>query len=195
VVRKNVPGIRCDLRRIGKIISDSNLERLINCTALKSHLRIRRSAHRFEQDSYHGDALPTELTGPVFTCLSWAFAIRPGTLRPPGRCTALMPHPGPASTPKLAGRASGTEHSAPRRYTSLAMGILRLAASARAGSRPVLPTQAPSGASPMAVALSGAIRGGAVLSSRSVDVQIDRYVLTAGIVDRVGRKSAYGGVT
>ena len=36
-----------------------------------------------------------------------------------------MPHSGPASTPKLAGRASGTEHSAPRRYTSLAMGMLR----------------------------------------------------------------------
>ena len=48
-----------------------------------------------------------------------------GTLRPLGRCTALVPHSGLASTPKLAGRASGTEHSAPRGYTSLAMGMLR----------------------------------------------------------------------
>src|SRR6478672_7118496 len=33
--------------------------------------------------------------------------------------------PGPASTAKLAGRTSGTEHSVPRRYTSFAMRILR----------------------------------------------------------------------
>jgi hypothetical protein len=53
----------------------SYFKRLIRCTALKSHLRTRRSVHRFEQDSYHGDALPTELTGPVFIYLTWAFAI------------------------------------------------------------------------------------------------------------------------
>jgi len=119
-----------------------------------------------------------------------------------------VPHPGPARTPKLAGRTSGTEHSVPRRYTSLAMRILRrvvrtpsgprfhavgdrpvrcvpagsaaatprplaiaaegdrprdvtadaarmpsAAAWARAGSRPVMPTPAPSTASPMAVIL------------------------------------------
>ena len=74
---------------------------------------------------YHGDALPTELTGPVFTCLTWTFAIRPRNAQATRQCTALVSYPGPASTPKLAGRASGTEHSAPCRYTSLAMGILR----------------------------------------------------------------------
>jgi hypothetical protein len=154
---------------------------------------------------YHGDALPTELTGPVFTCLTWAFAIRARKLRPLGQCTALVPHSGPASIPKLAGRASGTEHSAPSRYTSLAMRILRhvvrtppgprfhavgdrpvscapagapprlpagltiaaeadrgdvtagaarmlaAAASVGGGSRPVMPTPAPSAASPKAV--------------------------------------------
>jgi hypothetical protein len=48
-----------------------------------------------------------------------------GTLRPLGRCTAPVPHLGPARTPKLAGRTSGTEHSVPRHYTSLAMCTLR----------------------------------------------------------------------
>ena len=115
--------------------------------------------------------------------------------------------PGPASTAKLAGRTSGTEHSVPRRYTSLAIRSLRrvvrtppgprfhavgdrpvaftqagappqlpgrltiaaegdrgdvtadtarmLSAAAweRAGSRPVMPTLAPSTASPIAVIL------------------------------------------
>src|ERR1700730_1066109 len=49
---------------------------------------------------YHGDALPTELTGPIFTCLTWGFAL---TRRPPhhvaetasrtsvGELTVLLP--------------------------------------------------------------------------------------------------------
>jgi hypothetical protein len=53
-----------------------SLQRLIRCTALGTIQRRRWSAQRFEQDSYHGDALPTELTGPVFTYLTWPFAIR-----------------------------------------------------------------------------------------------------------------------
>jgi hypothetical protein len=100
--------------------------------------------------------------------------------------------PWPASTPKLAGRASGTEHSAPRRYRSLAMGILRRG---RLGAGRITAgdaTRAPSAASPMAMALPGAIRGGTVLSSRSVDVQMDRYLLNAGVVGRVCPNSAYG---
>ena len=28
---------------------------------------------------YHGDALPTELTGPIFTCPTWGFAIPPAS--------------------------------------------------------------------------------------------------------------------
>ena len=50
------------------------LQRLIRCTPLGTIRRLRWSAQRFELDSYHGDALPTELTGPVFRCLSWGFA-------------------------------------------------------------------------------------------------------------------------
>ena len=50
------------------------LERLIVRTALGCHLRSRRSVQRFERDTYHGDALPTELRGPVFSCLTWGFA-------------------------------------------------------------------------------------------------------------------------
>ena len=41
----------------------SILERLICCTTVAASLRFRWSAHRFERDSYHGDALPTELKG------------------------------------------------------------------------------------------------------------------------------------
>lgn len=47
------------------------LQRLICCTPLGTIRRLRWSARRFERDSYHGDALPTELTGPNFTCLTW----------------------------------------------------------------------------------------------------------------------------
>jgi hypothetical protein len=50
------------------------LERLITCTAVGCHLRLHRSVQRFERDTYHGDALPTELRGPVFSYLTWGFA-------------------------------------------------------------------------------------------------------------------------
>jgi hypothetical protein len=46
-----------------------------------------------------------------------------------------VPHPGPASTAELAGRTSGTEHSVPRRYTSLAMRILRRVVRTPSGPR------------------------------------------------------------
>src|SRR6202034_4719154 len=36
---------------------------------------------------YHGDALPTELTGPVFSCLTWGFL--PGG-RTSDLCTAVL---------------------------------------------------------------------------------------------------------
>ena len=47
------------------------IERLISRTALGCQLRSRRSAQRFERDTYHGDALPTELRGHVLNCLTW----------------------------------------------------------------------------------------------------------------------------
>ena len=53
------------MRYVFKIIPELDLERLICCTALNSNLHHYRSAHRFEQDSYHGGALPTELTSAV----------------------------------------------------------------------------------------------------------------------------------
>ena len=73
---------------------------------------------------YHGDALPTELTGPVFTYLTWAFAIHPRTPGPLGPCTALTPYPDRAQRSLTNDHASGTEHSGPRCHRSLAMGIL-----------------------------------------------------------------------
>src|ERR1700722_12660853 len=73
---------------------------------------------------YHGDALPTELTGRVFNCLTWAFAIRPRNAQATQAVHNARAVPCRASTPKLARRASGTEHSVPRRYASLAMCIL-----------------------------------------------------------------------
>ena len=63
---------------------------------------------------YHGDALPTELTGPIFTYLTWAFAILSRDAQAALRCTSLAPHRGQASRPITSGRASGTEHSAHR---------------------------------------------------------------------------------
>ena len=73
---------------------------------------------------YHGDALPTELTGRVFNCLTWAFAIRPRNAQATRAVHSARALPCRASTPELARRASGTEHSVPRRYASLAMCIL-----------------------------------------------------------------------
>ena len=64
------------------------LERLIVCTALGRDLDSRRSAQRFERDTYHGDALPTELRGRVLSCLTWGFAPYSGLLR---SCTAVLP--------------------------------------------------------------------------------------------------------
>jgi hypothetical protein len=55
----------------------TTLERLITRTPVSDDLRFRRSAQRFELDTYHGDALPTELTGRVFSCLTWSCAICP----------------------------------------------------------------------------------------------------------------------
>ena len=40
-------------------------------TAVGAHMRLRRSVQRFERNTYHGDALPTELTGPIFSYLTW----------------------------------------------------------------------------------------------------------------------------
>ena len=60
---------------------------LIVRTAVGAHVDLRRSAQRFERDTYHGDALPTELTGPVFRFLTWAFT-PPGHLL--GSCTAVV---------------------------------------------------------------------------------------------------------
>jgi hypothetical protein len=48
-----------------QVIARASLQRLIRCTALGAIVHLRRPAHRFEQDPYHGDALPTELTGLV----------------------------------------------------------------------------------------------------------------------------------
>jgi hypothetical protein len=52
----------------------ADLEHLIACTPVSGDLGLRRSAQRFERDTYHGDALPTELTGPVFSCRAWGLA-------------------------------------------------------------------------------------------------------------------------
>ena len=75
------------------------LERLIARTALGCHLRSHRSAQRFERDTYHGDALPTELRGRVLSCLTWAFAPRGDQLR---WCTPVTQrNPGPRPETKL----------------------------------------------------------------------------------------------
>ena len=63
-----------DLRHCPQAGTERFLERLIRCTALGAIRYLRWSVQRFKQNSYHGDALPTELTGPNFTCLTWGFA-------------------------------------------------------------------------------------------------------------------------
>ena len=63
-----------------------NPERLIWRTAVGTYVHLRWSVQRFERDTYHGDALPTELTGPIFTCLTWGFML-PG--HPCGSCIAV----------------------------------------------------------------------------------------------------------
>jgi hypothetical protein len=57
------------------------------CTALARDLDSRRSAQRFERDTYHEDAPPTELRGQVLTCLTWGFVPHGGQLG----LTALLP--------------------------------------------------------------------------------------------------------
>ena len=54
---------------------------------------------------YHGDALPTELTGPIFTCPTWDFAI---STRFPRSYTALVRHPSASSFPYRPRRAYRT---------------------------------------------------------------------------------------
>ena len=55
----------CDLGHILLITNARDSERLIVSTAFARELRFSWSALRFELDTYHGDALPTELTGLV----------------------------------------------------------------------------------------------------------------------------------
>ncbi len=79
---------RCRPPRIGiRSVSRHGIERLIARTALESHLHSRRSIQRFELDTYHGDALPTELRGQVLTCLTRRFV--PCGPDPVG-CTAVV---------------------------------------------------------------------------------------------------------
>jgi hypothetical protein len=60
----------CDFRYTYPDFGDLAIERLIVRTAVKRNLGVRRSAQRFEQNTYHGDALPTELRGQCFSCLT-----------------------------------------------------------------------------------------------------------------------------
>ncbi len=75
------PTHRCDLRQIFPGRSQAILERLIRRTAVSCDLDSRRSAQRFERDTYHGDALPTELRGRVLSCLTCGFTPPGGQLR------------------------------------------------------------------------------------------------------------------
>jgi hypothetical protein len=84
--------IRCDFRHTHLARWNIEIERLITRTALSRHLHDRRSVQRFERDTYHGDALPTELRGRVLSCLTWGFAPYSGQLR---SCTAVLPHRAP----------------------------------------------------------------------------------------------------
>lgn len=60
---------------------DELLQRLIARTAVGCDLHSSSSAQRFERDTYHGDAPPTELRGQVLSCLTWCFAPPGGQLR------------------------------------------------------------------------------------------------------------------
>ncbi len=62
----------------------TDLERLIACTTVTHEVHFRWSALRFELDTYHGDALPTELTGLVARTEHSAL----------GRCSYLQFRPG-----------------------------------------------------------------------------------------------------
>ena len=74
------PHTQYDLRHIFLSVGRAILEHLITRTALGCDLEARRSAQRFERDTYHGDALPTELRGRVLSCLTWGFVPRGGQL-------------------------------------------------------------------------------------------------------------------
>jgi hypothetical protein len=76
-----------DLRHIFGAVTGRPLERLIARTALDCHLHSRSSAQRFERDTYHGDALPTELRGRVLNCPTCGFAPLGDQLR---SCTPVM---------------------------------------------------------------------------------------------------------
>ena len=54
---------------------------------------------------YHGDALPTELTGPVFSCLTWGFTVSRRFLR---SCAALVQRPSASNFPHQRRRAYRT---------------------------------------------------------------------------------------
>jgi len=53
----------CDERHTIAPVRVSDSRTSIARTALDYHLHFHRSAQRFERDTYHGDALPTELRG------------------------------------------------------------------------------------------------------------------------------------
>ena len=102
------PQLRRDLRPTLTAGPHRNLERLICCTAVGTHVDLRRSVQRFERNTYHGDALPTELTGPIFSYLTWGFML-PG--HPAGRAhrsysvessTSARPHHTPPALESLA---------------------------------------------------------------------------------------------
>ena len=57
------PHLRRDFRHFGLLAELAAIERLTERTPVSQHLRFRRSAQRFERDTYHEDALPTELRG------------------------------------------------------------------------------------------------------------------------------------
>src|ERR1035441_1575882 len=125
------PHTQYDLRHIFLSVGRAILEHLITRTALGCDLEARRSAQRFERDTYHGDALPTELRGLVFSCLTWGFAPPSGQLRSctpvlrgyPLRALESLPYlrnrgvftsRRPASRPAPPGPARTTAHGSPR---------------------------------------------------------------------------------
>src|ERR1017187_1590898 len=83
------PHTQYDLRHIFLSVGRAILEHLITRTALGCDLEARRSAQRFELDTYHGDALPTELRGRILSCLTWGS-------RP--RAPNSGPHSGPTGS-------------------------------------------------------------------------------------------------
>jgi hypothetical protein len=98
--------LECDLCHICTVRPGAAIEHLIVCTAVSRHLRFSRSAQRFERDTYHGDALPTELRGR-----------RLSNHRAKRAYTALAAHPN--STLSQVPRQRGTRPGPPaRRWTT-----------------------------------------------------------------------------